>query len=77
MLQDEKIGTITAMYFNAVLIVPLDDSPNLLVIRELDDHRSLRSHLLDVVIILSVGHFRWYAFPRQRPIAGHLVLDFG
>jgi hypothetical protein len=33
MLQDEKVGPITPVYFDAVFIVPLDDSPDLLAVR--------------------------------------------
>src|SRR3989454_8153363 len=72
---DQEIGLVRAMDFNAVLVVPLDDSVNSFAGVEDDDHRRAGLHLLDIVEILRVRLLRWSRFlPLQA--RAHLVLDF-
>jgi hypothetical protein len=77
MLQDKKIRPVSAMYFDAIFVIPLDNSPDLFAIDQHDDHGSLRSHLLDIVVVFSVRYLGWYTLPRHRPIARHLILYLG
>jgi len=77
MFENKEVGAVTTMHFNAVFIVPFDDASNFLAVCEMDDHRSFRGHLLDVIIIFCVRNFRGNSLSRNRPIPGHLVLDIG
>jgi hypothetical protein len=76
MLQYKKVRPLTAMDLDAILVIPLDNASNLLTIGKLDNHGSLGSHLLNVIIVLCVRYFRRYALPGHLPIPGHLVLYF-
>jgi hypothetical protein len=75
MFKNEKVGSVASMDFDAVLIIPFNDSSNFLPVRELDDHRGFRGHLLDIIIIFGVRYLRRNSFPGDRSVAGHLILD--
>src|SRR6185312_5770598 len=58
------------VYLYAVLVIPLDDAVDLLIIAEHDDHGSLRLHLFLIIKILSVGLLGRRDFPLSTtPIA--------
>src|SRR5262249_53581569 len=54
-LVDHQVRSLGAVYFNAVLVIPLNNAVDFLIIAEHDDHWSLGLHLFLVVEILSVG----------------------
>lgn len=63
------------MYFDAILVVPFDDSVNLFSILKQDHHRRLAVHLADEVVILRVCLLWWSRlFPVRLGI--ELFLNF-
>src|SRR6516162_3713258 len=54
-LVHHKIGSAHAIYLQAVLVIPFDDSMDLFSIPEHDNHGSFRLHLLLVIKTLGVG----------------------
>src|SRR5580658_1797807 len=52
---NHHVGRTAAGYFQAALVVPLDDTMNFFAVAEHNDHRRPRLHLFLVVKILRVG----------------------
>lgn len=64
------------MYFDAILIVPFDDSVNLLSILKQDHHGCLAVHLADEIVIFCVCLLRWSRLLSVRFRRIELFLDF-
>src|SRR5689334_2870129 len=77
MLQDEEVRLRRSIYFNRVLIVPVNDSLDRFAVLQNDDHRSLVLHLLHVIKIFSVGLIVWRRPPCSRLTYCQLFFNLG